>query len=267
MNMFEAVYQPDDRISVPPEVSSGASDQSGGARQHEAESSHPPQKPRRYASKVAVEIGRDLCENGRFQFLEVERGIQFFGLEKVRELVEKAKQIHSTQGMPVETGERLRTLGGVFFYLLRGEIFAAGLGWPRKPPPATLQDCRRVAETMVPEGDLRSITLTLTGRPKSIREEKGTVIVLMQEQRIPSSIPKLLPPIRDASTTYAVYVVAKQWRKVEPALEDPDDTLVVEGYPRCDLKLGHIEVYAIMVTTKGMIRKAAEAARRASAST
>lgn len=256
--------KPDNRSSVPAEEllqeSTAHEQKSAQQRGHQGFA-----KSRKFASKEAVEIGRELGENRRGPFLEIERGIELFGITKIRTLVARAVEIYLGEGMPVESGERLRTLGGIFFYLLRGEIYGARLGWPKKPRSATLEDCRKVADAMVAQGDLRSVVLTLTGRPESVREEKGIVVVLLRESRVPSSIPKLLPPVREANTTFAVYVAAKQWKKVASALEqDPDDTLVIEGYPKCELKLDHIEVYAIMVTTKGMIRRAGEA-RRASA--
>jgi hypothetical protein len=198
--------------------------------------------------------------------LEIERGIGLFGVERIRQLARLAEETHASGGMPVLTGERPRTLGGIFFYLLRGEFQATKQEPPKRPCPATLEECRKVVETMTAERDIRSVVITITGRPCNVREEKATTIIFMQESQIPSSIPKLLPPIKDADTTFAVYVPTKQWKKVAPVLEeDPDDILVVEGYPKCEVKLGHIEVYAIMVTTRGLTRRLAEEARRANA--
>ena len=64
------------------------------------------------------------------------------------------------------------------------------------------------------------------------------------------SLPKGLPPIPDEPTTYIVYIARKQWRKVARAIKDPDDSLIVEGLPVMDKRLGTIAVFARSVTTK-----------------
>jgi hypothetical protein len=54
-------------------------------------------------------------------------------------------------------------------------------------------------------------------------------------------------------TVYLTFIARKQWRKVAAALEaDPEDRLIVEGYPALDKKLGVIGVLAQSVTTTGL---------------
>ena len=52
------------------------------------------------------------------------------------------------------------------------------------------------------------------------------------------------------STTYVIYIAAKQWRKVEAALADSNDALLVEGIPVYDERLPGLAVLAQSVTAK-----------------
>ena len=49
-----------------------------------------------------------------------------------------------------------------------------------------------------------------------------------------------------------VYIVAKQWRKVAEALEDPDDSLIIEDVPVYDPQLPGLALLAQSVATKGL---------------
>ena len=54
-----------------------------------------------------------------------------------------------------------------------------------------------------------------------------------------------------------VYIAGKQWRKVANSTQDPQDKLILEGYPVFDRRLGAMAVFATNVTTKNL-----QAARR-----
>jgi hypothetical protein len=62
-----------------------------------------------------------------------------------------------------------------------------------------------------------------------------------------------LPPPPEEPTVYLAFIAKKQWKKVAAALEaDPEDRLIVEGYPAMDKKLGVVGVLAHSVTTTGL---------------
>jgi len=42
----------------------------------------------------------------------------------------------------------------------------------------------------------------------------------------------------------------KQWRRVAEAMKDPEDTLIVEGFPQLDAQTGSIAVFATNTTTR-----------------
>jgi len=52
---------------------------------------------------------------------------------------------------------------------------------------------------------------------------------------------------------------AKQWKNVVAAANDPEDTLIVEGFPQTDSKTASIAVFASNVTSKKLQRAKREA--------
>ncbi len=59
-----------------------------------------------------------------------------------------------------------------------------------------------------------------------------------------------------------VFIAQKQWNKVREAMQQPDDALIVDGYPVPAPRFAGITVYATNVTTKAL-----QAAKRKEQST
>ena len=91
--------------------------------------------------------------------------------------------------------------------------------------------------------------LTLIGKPGKVIE-KGTCFIMSMESQKAPALPKGLPTPPETTTTYTVYIASKQWRKVESVVSDPDDVLILEGYPQLDAKTGSIAVFITNSTTK-----------------
>jgi hypothetical protein len=91
--------------------------------------------------------------------------------------------------------------------------------------------------------------MTLVGRPGKIIERNGFIETMMESTKVPA-LPKGLPTPTDVATKYAVYISSKQWRKVEEAIKDPEDALIIEGFPGTNSELSAIAVFATNVTTK-----------------
>ena len=115
-----------------------------------------------------------------------------------------------------------------------------------------------LAEIAIEErGEVKSVKVTLVGRPGKVIERGQCVVTTMQQapEKIPS-LPKGLPlptPNQIEPTVYSVYVSLKQWRakKIAESLQDPDDFLIIEGFQLLDKKMpGTICVFASNVTTK-----------------
>ena len=100
--------------------------------------------------------------------------------------------------------------------------------------------------------------LTLIGRPGKLID-KGQVMLTTMKSTKPPSLPKGLPKPPEQATTYIVFIAAKQWRRVAESIKDPEDALIVEGYPFFDERLKTIAVLAQSVTTKLLQRAKREA--------
>ncbi len=73
--------------------------------------------------------------------------------------------------------------------------------------------------------------LTLVGRPAKILKQPECVIVSLVGKP-PSSLPKGLPAVPDnTNSTWAVFIVNKQWNKIAESMKNAEDQLIVEGYP------------------------------------
>ncbi|MBC8170431.1 MAG: hypothetical protein H7X77_02120, partial [Anaerolineae bacterium] len=70
-------------------------------------------------------------------------------------------------------------------------------------------------------------------------------------------LPKGVPVPPATPTFYTVYMGIKQWRKVENAVSNPDDSLIIEGVCAYDPEAAGMVVFVSNVTTKGL-----EAAKR-----
>jgi molybdopterin-guanine dinucleotide biosynthesis protein len=57
----------------------------------------------------------------------------------------------------------------------------------------------------------------------------------------------------------------KQWNKVAEAIQDPEDVLIVEGYPQLDLETRSIAVFATNTTTKKLQMAQKQAQKEAQA--
>jgi hypothetical protein len=101
------------------------------------------------------------------------------------------------------------------------------------------------------------VKITPVGRPGRIVEKGSVVLTTMQSSKAPT-LPRGLPEPPGEPMTCVVYIAGKQWRKVAEAIRDPQDKLIVEGYPAFDKRLGALVVFATSVATV----KNLQAARR-----
>ena len=178
-------------------------------------------------------------------------------------------------------GSRRRTPGGVYVRLVRAQLppeELRALLWPpgRRPRPGggsrsgqaapafSWDDYGALAPTLTRgAGEATTVKITVIGRPKQVQARGEVVIVPLVSEKLPT-LPKGLPTPA-TGTAYAVLIARKQWQKVAGVADDPDDTLIVEGYPTLDPRFPGITVLATNVTTRNLQiakRRAHDAAGR-----
>src|SRR4028119_681483 len=77
------------------------------------------------------------------------------------------------------------------------------------------------------------------------------IILALRSVKAPT-LPKGLPPLPSTPTNYMLFIQQKQWNKVREAMQNPEDALIVEGYPVHEPRFAGITVYATQVTTKAL---------------
>jgi hypothetical protein len=233
-----------------------------------------PREPSQFA--VAMQIADRLEETEEQARQQVVRTVQTLGRTQSLALLEETLQVEATGGMLLPDGSRRRTAGGVFFFLARTKGQPKERPWLKTsqkrarnadvraaPSPASASlllpvpaaqpftwAARIAAITDVAEmRGAANVKITLIGKPGKV-VEKGTCFVTVMEASKMPSLPKGLPTPSPVSTTYTVYIAAKQWRKVEDAIADPEDVLIIEGFPQLDMATSSIAVFATNTTTK-----------------
>jgi hypothetical protein len=192
--------------------------------------------------------------------------VKRIGTEAALAFLQQAMEVESAGGMMLPDGSRRRTPGGAFFHLVRTQlpedVQMKIWGWTaqgkQSAPAASPQPKAAPAQNNIPiiplpkEGKL-TVKITLAGRPTSQIADRGTYVALVMQNKTVPSLPKGLPSpeaVADTTTNYVVMISSKQWRKVAQALTDPEDMLIIEGWPQINSKNNSISVLATSVTTK-----------------
>jgi len=236
------------------------------------------------ARALVSEIATRLNEIQAQPRTQIELLLQYKGEAFVRALLEETLEVEAKGGLMTKNGSRRRTIGGVFFYLAaekidaktsktifrraseEGDESAAPKAPPEPPKPSFVWSKRLEIYSKLVKGEATTVKITLVGRPGEVDERREVVVVAMRYVIKNIPLPKGMPTPPDEPTNYAVYIAPKQWRKVQPALDDPQDVLIVEGTGYFDPELQAIAVLATNVTTK-MLQRAKRAQDQAAAET
>jgi hypothetical protein len=117
-------------------------------------------------------------------------------------------------------------------------------------PPLAWEDRLAVLdEVLKQKGTATTVKITLVGRPGKIVEQGDSVMVGMQSTKVPA-LPKGVPTPPTTPTNYVIFIARKQWAKVATAIQNPDDALIIDGFPVIDPQATSIAVFATNVTTK-----------------
>jgi len=221
-------------------------------------------------ASVADEIAAQLSETEEEPIRQIRRAVRLLGEHRVRTVVARALDVETAGGMMRADGSQKRSLGGVFFILMRDDlgrkdfyrIFKGGqhqrtgrTGAAPHTTPTPFDGTTfgtATIEAMTHAGEATTVTLTVIGRPGKVVERGDVVLVAMRSEKAPS-LPKGVPAPPSPQTNYLVLVGMKQWRKVAEALAaDPADKLLIEGYPTVQPDFAGITVYATAATTTGI---------------
>ncbi|MDQ5853297.1 MAG: phosphorylated adapter RNA export RNA-binding domain-containing protein, partial [Chloroflexota bacterium] len=205
----------------------------------------PTPDPRAIAATIAQELG----ETQPVPLAQIRRIVQRLGPEAALAVLEETKQIEAQGGLLLPDGSRRRTPGGVFFFLVRQRVTPEDRavifpGWSKRPTsqtgtphaPAAQPEAPVVPPENLPHltGELRTVKITLIGRPGPIISNPiGTVTTTMHTRNVPA-LPRGVPAPPTTPTPFTVYIAPKQWAKVAAALSNPEDVLIIEGFPAAD---------------------------------
>lgn len=194
----------------------------------------------------------------------IQRIVARIGPDAALAFLAEALATEAAGGLLTSDRARRRTPGGVFFNLVRGRIDPRDRWklWPQDRPrspgpimPFKWEDrLAHLPDLLAEPGVAMTAKLTLIGRPSRVIQAGECVITALQSSGKLPPLPKGLPALPAQPTTFVVYVAAKQWRKVEAALTDPTEALIVEGVPVYDERLPGLALLAQSVTTKALQR-------------
>lgn len=234
--------------------------------------------------EMAAIIAKTLGETEEGVCKSILHIIRSVGRTHARELLSMTLQTEEHGGLLLPDGSRRRTPGGVFFYLAYS-IGKTKNGKPLQKPYNTVKKPKREQTAQLPaepkkqfksplpkpvpqpapvlmwddripvvkeaenEKGQANVKITVIGRPGKILDKGSCIVTVMESTKVPM-LPKGLPTPASAPTKYVVYIASKQWKKVEEAIKDPEDTLIIEGFPKTDPEVSAIAVFATNVTTK-----------------
>lgn len=219
------------------------------------------------ANEVEQTIAEQLGETEPEPLQLLHNVVKKLGPEQALAFLKETQEIETQGGLLLPDGSRRRTLGGVFFYLVRTKAPkpVRVLFWqqrqkqattpPSPPSPAFTWADRITAldEIGAEKGTVSTVKITVIGRPGKVIDRETCVVTSLQSSNVPS-LPKGLPTPANAATTYTLYIASKQWRRVAEAIKDSEDTLIVEGFPQLDAKTASITVFVTNATTKKLQR-------------
>jgi Phosphorylated adapter RNA export protein, RNA-binding domain len=220
--------------------------------------------------KEAQKIAKALGETADNPIKQIALIIEKCGLELAQKVAEETEKIEADGGMKTHDGKRRRTKGGTFFFIIKGRIDAKvrqeifpnfGKHSDGEVTPPGIEWSERI-EHLKPlleePGQVNNLTVTLIGRPGKIHIEGGTVMTVIEQKEVKAPpYPKGVPPFESVEpiTTYYVFISLKHWQKVEKALEDETDMLIVEGTSVYDAEMEGICLLTTSASTKGLERQ------------
>lgn len=227
----------------------------------------------KHIQKITREIAQALNEHERKPLRQIETITRLCGEEFVRDLLKQTLATEEKGGLYTSSGDKKRTLGGIFFALAREQmpeeeklqVFYLWVNRARKRVAHESQfkpfewDSRQtiVEKLKKAQGEISDVKITLQGRHSQIERRQNLVITTMTHS-IPESItmPAGVPHPKPFEMPYTLYIGAKQWEQVEEALEtNATDQLIVDGYAAFDPDTNGMVVFVLTATTVQLAKK------------
>lgn len=180
----------------------------------------------------------------------IQRIIEFCGPQFAQDVLKETFEVEEQGGLFIPNRKRRRTVGGVFFYLVRQKITPEleqkifdPEEHPYWHPPSNSQ--------ILPDGEARLVEMTIKGRAKLIEERKeGVVVNLTHPMNILPNLPVGVPlPIKEP-VVYKVYMSRKHWQNIQKFLHVPEDEIIIEGIWGRDPEADGMALFAMNVTTR-----------------
>ncbi|GAB5490901.1 MAG: hypothetical protein Phog2KO_11160 [Phototrophicaceae bacterium] len=227
------------------------------------------QEIRDYAQEVAKILG----ENDEQPVSQIEQLVEHLGRDFVQEQLEETQKIEEKGGLKTDDNKRRRTMGGVFFYLVKGKMDESirqkifpNFGKTEKAKSLTWEERQDYVDDLIDEaehGAMRHVMITLQGRPGKTIIEGNSVITTISHTHKESPYPKGVPQPPEETMVYTVYIGIRQWNGVIAELEEyQGDSLVVEGSLFWDADTETIAVFAQAVTTRRLQKQARRASEK-----
>ncbi len=215
------------------------------------------------------ELAAKLQETEEKPLRQIALILEHCGAEFAQAVYEETLQVEANGGMMLPDQSRRRTIGGVYFYLARGKmepelvkLIFPGYRVPKKSdeeadpsvaalPPFAWGERAGIIQSLSTEaGELSNVKVTLVGRPGRVELRKEVAITTMNYTAKSPALPKGVPTPPSTPTLYTIYIGLKQWKRIEEAIANPEDALVIEGTAAFDPEVKGMAVFATSVTTK-----------------
>jgi hypothetical protein len=206
---------------------------------------------------IVEQVAATLDESAKKPLNQITLIVEHCGSEFTEVMVQSAKDIHEEEGLKTRDQTRQRTLGGVFFYLVRGALphDLRSIIFPDRRTRKQMsldkiidwEDRIQIFQSIQdkPKGKVDEMNITLDGRPRHIETRQNIVLATLEATIEPyQTFPRGLPDFPAKPTTFFVYVGKDQWDKQvgNKLQKDEDASIVVEGAPTFDAEMGGIAI-------------------------
>lgn len=215
--------------------------------------------------QLAARFGEGLGETSPKPIEQIGQLIAKCGLPFVEKIIAETEATEAAGGLLTHDRKRRRSKGGVFFYLAKGQMdadlrreifpnFGKGGDGAIAPPGIEWEGRIEPMKALHSEaGQISGLTVTLSGRPGALHIDGSSVMTVIEQRQVKAPpYPKGVPHFNTVAglTTYYIFMGLRHWKRVERALEDESDLLVVEGSAVYDPQLEGISILSTRVSTR-----------------